>query len=263
MSLKITIEVDGKSEQQLAPALNRLANVQGERTPQPFFHENTALMLQQVQQLMKQNQLLQAQVSCQMSKQLPSTGLAAKALRSASGESNRALPVQVMPPENASGSKRPRLPAQYQLSHTQQLMYRAKCCALFLPRQLWQGLVWMAFGKVWLALALLLGSGLLGALHIAPMISKRFPPPRSMATPPASRSPAAQSFKEGPGQTVPSTDTPPGDVDINPPDQTRAQTASPADAQAIDTDLPIPATIGQHPPPPPTFENNSVEYQPR
>ena len=80
MSLKITVEVDGQTEQQIAPVVApfvaRLAmrhpewtqvDKQG-RSPgqvqvRDFHHDNSALLQQHIQQLTAQNKLLQQQVS--------------------------------------------------------------------------------------------------------------------------------------------------------------------------------------------------------
>ena len=110
MSLKITIEVDGQTEQQLAPIIGQLAarypdllateNAQvpaaTNPTEQSFYHENAALLQQQIQQLVAQNQLLKAQSTP------PQPRLAA-----AASTSNSAIPVplDVQPPA---------LPVQYQ-----------------------------------------------------------------------------------------------------------------------------------------------------
>ena len=113
MSLKITIEVDGQTEQQLAPVIEQLAaylpahaSPEMGSSTQAHYHENAALLQQQIQQLVAQNQLLKAQSS------YPQPRLAA-----AASTSNSAIPIplDVQPPA---------LPVQYQATPRDRTRYQ-------------------------------------------------------------------------------------------------------------------------------------------
>jgi ABC-type transporter Mla subunit MlaD len=76
MSLKITIEVTGQTEQQLAPVVSQFVarhpdllgmgtqtRALGQNNAQDFYRDNSALLQQHIQELTAQNQRLQAQVT--------------------------------------------------------------------------------------------------------------------------------------------------------------------------------------------------------
>ena len=245
MSLKITIEVDGQTEQQLAPVIEQLAtylpaHASPERgsSTQAHYHENAALLQQQIQQLVAQNQLLKAQSS------YPQPRLAA-----AASTSNSAIPVLLdMQP--------PALPVQYQATprgRTRYQLQRAaqrlgQCCG---PRtvqrtgqRLWQAVVWLSFGKTWLAVLLLFGGGLYGTLKLAPKLADR------LASPPEFVDTTTES---GPGDVVtPEPAAAPAAAPAAPSPE--APASSPADSSSS-TPAPAPASkAGSHPPPPPAFQ---------
>ena len=237
MSLKITIEVDGQTEQQLAPIIGQLAarypgllateNAQvpaaTNPTEQSFYHENAALLQQQIQQLVTQNQLLKAQSTP------PQPRLAA-----AASTSNSAIPIplDVQPPA---------LPVQYQPTPRGRTRYQLQRVARFLGQRtgqrLWQAVVWLSFGKAWLAGLLLFGGGLYGTLKFAPKLADR------LASPPE----FVDTTESGPGDVV----TPePADRPAAPSPE--APASSPTDSS---TPPPTPASkAGSHPPPPPAFQ---------
>ena len=237
MSLKITIEVDGQTEQQLAPVIEQLAaylpaHASPERgsSTQAHYHENAALLQQQIQQLVAQNQLLKAQSS------YPQPRLAA-----AASTSNSAIPIplDVQPPA---------LPVQYQATPRDRTRYQLQRVARFLGQRtgqrLWQAVVWLSFGKTWLAVLLLFGGGLYGTLKLAPKLADRLAsPPEFVDT----------TIESGPGDVVtPEPAAAPAAAPAAPSPE--APASSPADSSSS-TPAPAPASkAGSHPPPPPAFQ---------
>ena len=138
MSLKITVEVDGQSEQQMMPVVAQFvawqsaqSKAQADAEDEPadgrshelgdrlgFYHDNAALLQQHIQQLAQQNRLLQAQLSQNQSQQQQrlAGAPAAKALPpaepSASALSAEAT-VEADAPASLPMSTPPMLPAQY------------------------------------------------------------------------------------------------------------------------------------------------------
>ena len=239
MSLKITIEVDGQTEQQLAPIVGQLAarypgllateNAQvpaaTNPTEQSFYHENAALLQQQIQQLVAQNQLLKAQSTP------PQPRLAA-----AASASNSAIPIplDVQPPA---------LPVQYQPTprdRTRHQLQRAaqrlgQCLGQRTGQRLWQAVAWLSFGKAWLAGLLLFGGGLYGTLKFAPQL--------------------ADWLASQPEFVDTTTESSPGDVVT--PEPANPPASSPADSSPTDRSTPPPtpaSKAGSHPPPPPAFQ---------
>ena len=228
MSLKITIEVDGQTEQQLAPIVGQLAarypdllateNAQvpaaTNPTEQSFYHENAALLQQQIQQLVAQNQLLKAQSTP------PQPRLAA-----AASTSNSAIPAPLdMQP--------PALPVQYQPTPRDRTRYQLQRAAQRLGQCL--GAYSRHFGKAWLAVLLLFGGGLYGTLKLAPKLADW------LASPP---------------EFVDTTESSPGDVVT--PEPANPPASAPADSSPTDSSTPpsTPASkAGSHPPPPPAFQ---------
>jgi hypothetical protein len=234
MSLKITVEVDGQSEQQLAPLIAQWASRHPEwlglgaqqnapelSASRDFYHENSALLQQQIQQLTAQNELLQAQVT--HSQRLLAGVPQAKALLPAALDSQRAASSVAVSPFSKEAP--PLLPVQYQLRRGEILVYRLKR----LPAQLWQSLVWLTLGREWLLLFLLLCGGLYGALSIAPKLADQiWPEP----------------------EFVDSADGGPGAAKTTAP-ATERKTADQAEEKKLPTSPSSKA--GSHPPPPPAF----------
>ena len=257
MSLKITIEVDGQTEQQLAPIVGQLAtrypdllateNAQvpaaTNPTKQSFYHENAALLQQQIQQLVAQNQLLKAQSTP------PQPRLAA-----AASTSNSAIPIplDVQPPAlPVQYQATPRDRTRYQLQRAAQRLGQClgQCLSQRMGQRLWQAVVWLSFGKTWLAVLLLFGGGLYGTLKLAPKLADR------LASPPEFVDTTTES---GPGDVVtPEPADPPAAPSPEAPASAPASSSltdrSPADRSS--TPPPTPASkAGSHPPPPPAFQ---------
>ena len=226
MSLKITIEVDGQTEQQLAPVIEQLAaylpahaSPEMGSSAQTHYHENAALLQQQIQQLVAQNQLLKAQSSP------PQPRLAA-----AASTSNSAIPapLDVQPPA---------LPVQYQATPRDRTRYQLQRVARFLGQRtghrLWQAVVWLSFGKTWLAVLLLFGGGLYGTLKLAPKLADR------LASPPE----FVDTTESGPGDVVtPEPAAAPAAAPAAPSPE--APASSPADSSPTDSS----STPPRHPP---------------
>lgn len=231
MSLKITVEVDCQSEQQLAPVLGQWVahhsewlgaqnDVSAPTYSSDFYHENAALLQQQIQQLMAQNKLLQEQVS--QSQRLLAGAPQPYALPQAD-DSQRALTASAVA-ASYDESEAPPLPMQYQLTQGEMLRDRFQR-ALHLPAKLWQTLIWLAFGKKWLLLLLLLCSGMSSTFILA---SRLWPPPEFI-----------DSSGGSPGTVV----TPePMPKSPEPEETAPAQPALPT------------SKAGSHPPPPPAFQ---------
>ena len=234
MSLKITIEVDGQTEQQLAPVIEQLAtylpaHASPEMGPltQAHYHENAALLQQQIQQLVTQNQLLKAQSTP------PQPRLAA-----AASTSNSAIPAPL-------DAQPPALPVQYQPTPRGRTRYQLQRAA----QRLGQCLCAYSrhFGKAWLAVLLLFGGGLYGTLKLAPKLADR------LASPPE----FVDTTESGPGDVVtPEPAAAPATAPAAPSPE--APASSPADSSPTDSSSTPPSTpaskAGSHPPPPPAFQ---------
>ena len=244
MSLKITIEVDGQTEQQLAPVIEQLATYlpahaspeMGSST-QAHYHKNAALLQQQIQQLVAQNQLLKAQSTPPQPRLAAAASTSNSAIPAPLDAQPPALPVQYQPT--------PRGRTRYQLQRAAQRL--GQCCG---PRtvqrtgqRLWQAVVWLSFGKTWLAGLLLFGGGLYGTLKLAPKLADR------LASPPE----FVDTTESGPGDVVtPEPAAAPAAAPAAPSPE--APASSPADSSSS-TPAPAPASkAGSHPPPPPAFQ---------
>ena len=138
MSLKITVEVDGQSEQQMMPIVAQFvawqsaqSKAQTDVEDKPadgrshelgdrlgFYHDNSALLQQHIQQLAQQNRLLQAQLSQNQSQQQQrlAGAPAAKALPPAEPSASTLsaeVTVEADAPASPPMSTPPMLPAQY------------------------------------------------------------------------------------------------------------------------------------------------------
>lgn len=232
MSLKITVEVDGQSEHQFAPVMGQwvarhsesLVTQDDVSTPtysSDFYHENAALLQQQIQQLMAQNKLLQEQVS-QSQRLLVSAPQPYALLQADDSQRAIAAPAAAVSHDE---SEAPPLPMQYQLTQGEVLRDRFQRLAIQLPARLWQTLIWLAFGKKWLLLFLLLCSGMSSTFILA---SRLWPPPEFI-----------DSSGGSPGTVV----TPePMPKSPEPEETAPAQPALPT------------SKAGSHPPPPPAFQ---------
>ena len=233
MSLKITVELDGHTEQELMPVIRQVAKrhpeLFGSELPAPVegrYVENSALLQQQIQQLMVQNRLLQAQLAD-----------AQKVLPPAPGA--KALPPGVAP------STQPTLPARYRTKRRegeQSLARRARRAASQLTSRSWRLLVWLCLGKEWLLIFLLLTGAMLGGRALVPKLSELLLAPEF-----------TESTDGGPGQTV----SPEEDSEERA--EQRAEHSA-TDGKAPQTTQPTtqptnPASkAGSHPPPPPAFQ---------
>ena len=263
MSLKITVEVDGQTEQQLTPLIaqfvaaypqllgNQGIGTQGQATqanapdlPQSpdFYHDNSALLKQHIQQLMAQNQLLQQQVASTQ-QQLAGTP-PAKALSPSAAQASQqpvtasAVTVPSGVPSGVSSvatgqSSAPLLPVQYRTRRRSLGLYRIKHSVVTLPARLWQALIWLAWGKEWLLLFVLLCGGFYGTLTLAPWLAERLWPPAEFV----------DSAGDAPGKAI----EPEPEPETPAPEQTQE---NPMPAQPT-----TPASkAGSHPPPPPAFQ---------
>jgi hypothetical protein len=239
MSLKITVEVDGQSEQQLAPLLAQVVTCHPEwfgmdrpaKPPEPssrdFYHDNSVLLLQLVQQLTAQNELLQAQVT--HSQRLLAGVPPAKALSPAATDSQRAGTASAVAAATASNEAPPLLPVQYQLNRGEFSLYRFKRLAEQLPARLWQTLIWLTLGREWLLLFLLMCGGMYGVLSIAPKLADLWPAP----------------------EFVDSAGSAPGDA-VAPERREKKEASKESASSAPQPALPS-SKAGTHPPPPPAF----------
>jgi hypothetical protein len=233
MSLKITIEVDGQTEQQLAPVIGQFvarhpqglgigANASEVNQPLSLAHDNPALLQQQIQQLTAQNQLLQAQVN---HSQRLLAGVLPAALLSQAADSQQAVTASAL---TVSPSETPPLlPVRYQ-SDTR-LRYRLRRSLVGLPKRLWQALLWLALGREWLWLFLLLCGGMYGTLSLAPRLADHLWPPPEFV----------DSAGDTPGETVTPEPAP------EQPEEKAPNPAPPASPTS---------KAGSHPPPPPAFQ---------
>lgn len=224
MSLKITLEVDGQTEQQLAPLVSRWVvpppeqpNSQEVVPPTHLnnvYSDNSALR-QKIQQLVAQNQLLQAQLNDRQQrfacapegqKQLPSTG--SRSYKRSSQKSTRSEYREI-------DSAAPPLPVQYRTARSSRLGRSLGQLSIWLRHQAksrWKGLL----------LFLLLCAGMYGALSISSKFIGQAPPEFAGEEPGEAIDPASG---EGPKTEQPAL----------PP-------------------LPPTSKAGSHPPPPPAFE---------
>ena len=132
MSLKITVEVDGQSEQQMMPIVAQFvawqsaqSKAQTDVEDKPadgrshelgdrlgFYHDDSALLQQHIQQLAQQNRLLQAQLSQNQLAGAPAAKALPPAQPSASTLSAE-VTVEADAPASPPMSTPPMLPAQY------------------------------------------------------------------------------------------------------------------------------------------------------
>ena len=225
MSLKITVEVDGQTEQQLAPLVSQWAlrssseQVAGPALAHPPFaspsigycySDNSALLQQQIQQLVAQNQLLQAQLSQQRLIE------SAPGDRLLSQKSSSPAQLPAAQSERESSSAVPLLPIQYRTARRSRfgrslgpLMLRLWHSA----RVRWKGFL----------LFCLLSVGIYGALGLTSKL--------------AEQTPAPEFTGEGPGEA------------ISPTGSEAQETEPPAQSSTSPT-----SKAGSHPPPPPAFE---------
>lgn len=194
MTLKITIEVDGQSEEQLAPlvakALKHLPPTHQVPAPPPLLPadraaaQNALLLQQRVVQLAQENRLLTAQLARQNALTIDSSAGATQ-------------PSPTSPPA---------LPARRRPSGRFQ-MTQLKNRAIALSAQLWRSLVWCAFGNERLLLFLLLCAAVTTPLVLAPVITNRlWPAPEfveSSGTPPGDAAEAPDPTTENQPTTTP------------------------------------------------------------
>jgi hypothetical protein len=178
MSLKITVEVDGQSEQQLAPVIAQFVASHPEwlglatpvRAPEPspreFYNHNSALLQEQIQQLMAQNQQLQAQVAS--SQRLLAGVPSAPAL-------SFSAPL-VPTTDSAQDTQPPLLPERYQPSKGSMLRHWLRAPVQATAHRLGRLASWAWRGREWLLIFLLLCGGMTGVLRIAPVIGELFHP---------------------------------------------------------------------------------------
>ena len=247
MSLKVTIELNGQTEQQLTPVIGQVlaryssgVNAQ-ENTAEPtqshrVYPDQSALLQQQIQQLVTQNQMLQVQLS-QSQRRLASVP-AAKAFLPAPEQSGRSPATSAGTLSRSAGTHQsktgaPPLPAQYQTGSSKFVFGRIKRSLGKLPVWLWCKLVRLSFGQERLLVFLLLCGGLYGAWTIGFKLTEQF-----IAIPEF-----VESADDGPGDTA------------APENGAGTEKDSPADTAPPQTS-PAPSTskAGSHPPPPPAFE---------
>ena len=240
MSLKVTFEVDGQTEQQIAPVVAQWvarhpewigASAQEPAPAQPqardFHHDNAALLQQHIQQLTTQNKLLQQQVS--YSQRLLTGAVQPKAMLPPATDAKQVVTDSAVAVSDGRNEQRaaPPLPAQYRTSRSTVVFQRIGRSLGRMPSRLWRSLIWLCFGSEWLLLFLLLSGGTYGILSIAPVLSnKLWPPPEFVES------------DDGPGNATEPTDE--SAEEENPP--TSAQPASPT------------SKAGSHPAPPPAFQ---------
>lgn len=246
MSLKVTIEVNGQTEQQLTPVIGQvLARYSRgldaqENTAEPtqvhrVFPDQSAL-LQQVQQLVTQNQMLQVQLS--QSQRLLAGAPAAKAFLLPAEQSVRSHAASKDTASHGVDTRDPKttappLPAQYQTGRSTVIAGRIRRSLVKLPAQLWRSLIWCSFGQEWLLVFLLLCGGLYGAWTIGFKLTQRF-----IAVPEF-----VESADDGPGDTA-APENAAGKVEENPTESAQPQSPPPSPT----------SKAGSHPPPPPAFE---------
>lgn len=266
MSLKITLEVDGQSEHQLAPVLGQL--VEGycpqsqsqsgqQQNAEPYSsrlsHENPALLREQIQQLTAQNNLLEVQLSGRLlAPALPpgvSNPSGAKAIeRWPSGHPKHSASASAQNLSQPAASARvevmsgPALPVQYQPTPKAVALHLLKRSTLGVAQRLWQLLVKLSFGQEWVIWLLLLCAGLYGSFRLADEIGARLPP-RSAESVDSVEEPA-QSVEGAPGESLEKSSD-----DRSVTDQASEAVQEPASAPS-----PPSSKAGSNPPPPPAFE---------
>lgn len=243
MSLKVTFEVDGQTEQQIAPVVAQWvarhpgwigAGIQEPAPPQPqardFHHDNAALLQQHIQQLTAQNKLLQQQVS--YSQWLLAGAAKPKAMLTPATDSKRVVTDSAVAVSNGRNEQRavPLLPAQYRTSKSTVVFRRLGRSLGRMPSRLWRSLIWLCFGSEWLLIFLLLSGGTYGILSIAPMLSNKLWP-----------SPEFVESDNGPGDAAEPTDE---------STEAEAEENAPASAQPTSPT----SKAGSHPAPPPAFQ---------
>ena len=228
MSLKITVEVDGQTEQQLAPLVSQWAlrssseQVAGPALAHPPFaspsigycySDNSALLQQQIQQLVAQNQLLQAQLSQQRLIE------AASGDRLLSQKSSSPAQLPAAQSERESSSAVPLLPIQYRTARRSRF---GRSLGLLM---LW---LWHSASARWKGLLLfcVLCAGAYGALDLTSKL--------------AERTPAPEFAGEGPGEAIS-------------PEGSKTKKSDPKAAEQLPP-MPPSSKAGSHPPPPPAFE---------
>ena len=242
MSLKVTFEVDGQTEQQIAPVVAQWVARHpewigdGAQEPAPaqpqardFRHDNAALLQQHIQQLTAQNKLLQQQVS--YSQRLLAGAAKPKAMLPPAADSKQVVrDSAVVTVSNGRDEQRaaPPLPAQYRTSRSTVVFQRLRRSLGRMPSRLWRSLIWLCFGNEWLLIFLLLSGGTYGTLSIAPVLSNKLWP-----------QPEFVESDDGPGNAA----EPIG-------------TSSEAKENAPATSPPASPTskAGSHPAPPPAFQ---------
>ena len=199
MSLKITLELNGQSEQQFAPVVGSLAarypELLGNSAPETvatpatpnLYHENPALLQQaaqqQIQQLAAQNRQLQAQVAYGQQRLAAARPQAQLNPASSPARSPAGNPPQAKDSHRA-GTAAPTLPAQYQAQQRAIALWRCRklCRTLAAPPVwLWRGLRRIAPSRThmeWGLLFLLLCGGVYGTVEFAPRLASwLFPRP--------------------------------------------------------------------------------------
>ncbi|PZO10708.1 MAG: hypothetical protein DCF25_20305 [Leptolyngbya foveolarum] len=255
MSLKIIVEVDGQSEQQITPvvaqfvALCSQASIKQEAN-QPglnkqsqsvevahstdFYRDNLAL-LQQTQRLVAQNQRLQEQLN--QSQRLLAGTPAAKALLSQAGDSGPGGAVSVdaksataSTATDSQKSQPPALPAQYQAGRANAVCRQLARRLLALTRGRWA-----AFQPQRWLLFLLMGGVTYGALALWPKLIEQL----------GSKPEFVESAQERPGEVAPTPES----------TQPEVPKAAQSDRPPQPTKPAAPTSkAGSHPPPPPAFQ---------
>lgn len=259
MSLKITVEIDGKTEQQVAPVIGQIVAhypgllsgaADGPVSKQAIYHENPAHLQQQIQQLAAQNKLLQMQAAGSqkmLEGRLPAPALPAALVQSAASQEERwpsgylkqvvSTSAEPAPGTAKPTSQTPALPTQYRPGKGAVALYLLKRSVSVTRRRLWQLLTWISFGKEWLAVFLLLSAGSYAALKVAPKLADKFQTQPEFVDSAgdwpgeAASEPASEPAPDEPGSQA-------GDESAEP-----AQTAPPPSSKA-----------GSHPAPPPAFQ---------
>lgn len=270
MSLKITLEVDGQSEQQLAPVLGQL--VEGYRLmPQPepqqntqpasshLFHENPSLLREQIQQLTAQNDLLEVQLAnrqkrlagCLPAPVLP-PGTSSQSGATDTGRWPSGYPKQSVSTsaQNSAGQAHstrveivsgPPLPTQYRPTQRAVVLHRLNRSTHDIARRLWQLLVRLSFGQEWVVWLLLLCAGLYGSFRLADEIAARLP---SRSAEPVKSVEPAESIDGAPGESLEGSSEDRSVTDQAP--EAVKKSASPPSSPG--------SKAGSHPPPPPAFQ---------
>jgi hypothetical protein len=238
MSLKITIEVTGQTEQQLAPVVSQFVarhpellgmgtqtRALGLDTAQDFYRDNSALLHQHIQELTAQNQRLQAQVTD--SQRLLAGSPPVQACLPQAPVAERTVTAPVVSHRADAPTAPPLLPVQYRSGKT--TLKRIKRKLSWLPVRCWQGLLW----RKWLLIFLLLGGAMNGVLTLAPKIADSlWPPPEFVDS--AEESPGAVTAPEHSEEKTPESST----------EKAPKQTSSTSPT----------SKAGSHPAPPPAFQ---------